>query len=263
MSGVSLDEQFPGSDEAFAALRGVVAVYRREATVDPTGLELEVRFGEVVGTKTSTTGVSDDFVGHAIALVQTNPELSLSDWAEVQDAFFDVDGVEWRSRTRYDTDRLAVETEVVVKRRLAECRLKSGTVAMRIVVSREAPANVGESEGGVVELVLPKHVRLQQRRTAVFASYGFSKRPTWAVDVGMAWSGGSKSEAERKKMAGETPQYTLEIELVDPAYVAVHDDAFVACSVALKAADFVDMRGEGEAECRLALLPTQPFFSAP
>ena len=260
MSEVSLADQFPGSDEAFGALKHVVAVYRREAAIDPVGLELEVRFGELVGAKTTTTGVSDDFAAQAIALVQTNPALLLSDWAEVQDAFFDVDGVEWRSRTRYDTDRLAVETEVVIKRRLAECRLHSGAVAMRFVVSREAPA---DASGAEVDLVLPKHVRLQQRRTLTFCSFGFGPHPTWAVDVGMAWSGGSKSEAERKKMAGETPQYTFEIELVDPAYVAAHDDAFVACSVALKAADFADARNDPERECRLALLPGQALFSAP
>ena len=126
-----------------------------------------------------------------------------------------------------------MRTQVVRKQRLAECQLHSGNVALRVVVSREVDA---ECAADVVE---PKHVRIQQRRSMLFVSNGFGPAPTWSIDVAMVWSGASKSEAERKQAQADAPQYCLEVELVDSEYVARHDDSFVACSLVLKAADFL------------------------
>lgn len=233
----AVEAQFPGSPEALAALAGVVAVYRREMEVDATGLELEARFGSAAGDA-FTTGVQATVVDRVMSLVQSNPTLHVGDWYELEDFFFDVDGAERRSRSCFNTDELCVEAQVITKTRLAECRLRSGTVAVRIVVSRETDV---EHHG--LDLIDPKHVRIQQRRRVAFSSRcasGAAVPHAWAIDVGMVWSGGTKEEAEQRQMGAECPQYTLEVELLDPAYVRRHSDAYVACSVAMKAADLVD-----------------------
>ena len=231
---MDLKEEFPGSSEALHALSEVIAVYRREALRDPMGLELEVRFGTATGDFL-TTGVSADFVNRTMTLMQTNPSLTFSDWFELQDFFFDHRGVEQRSRSRYDTEELRVHSEVITKTRLAECQLRCKGTALRVVASREAV--VGHGDADVVE---PKHVRIQQRKTASFCSTGFGPGPTWVVDFGMVWSGDTKLDAERKQMNAEAPQYSLELELTDPRYALRNDDAFVACSLALKASDFLE-----------------------
>lgn len=223
-------DQFPGTTEAFEALVDCVRVYRREADADPSGLELEVRFGTITAPVVKT-GVSGEFVDRTLQLVQTNPSIAVSEWVEMTDFFYSVPSKgERRSRSRYDTDEMRVDTEVVSKKRLAECQLRHGSVAMRVVVSREVPDAACET------LVDPTHVRIQHRRTATLPTPSV---PTWVVDFSMVWSGSSKMEAEQRQMRGECPQYALELELVDPGYVASHEDAYVACSLALKAADFL------------------------
>lgn len=231
---MSLLEQFPGSPEAFDALQAVVGVYRREGAKDAEGLELEVRFGHAAGPRV-ITGVSAEAVDRVMALLQTNPELPATEWEEVQDVFFDADGAEHRSRTRYDTDRLCLDTHVVIKHRLAECQVRCGDAAFRVVVSREAARSPSPDD-----LVTPKHVRLQQRKSVGLVSAALGPQPTWSVDFGMVWSGGSKVQAERRQMLCERPEYTLELELADSRYVDAHTDAYVACSLALKVADLAE-----------------------
>lgn len=236
---MSLAEQFPGSAAALRALAELVGLFRAEAARSREGLELEVRFGNVTGPMV-TTGVSADFVSRTMAMVQSNPALRLGEWDEVEDVFFDSGGVEARSRSEYDTDKLTVETHVITKRRLGECRVRSGGVAMRFVLSREVPITPS------AELVMPKHVRIQQRKRATFGA--------WAIDFGMVWSGTTKVEAERRQKDGDCPQYTFEIELLDGGYVDARTDEHVACSLGMKAADFVDAP-------HLELLRTPEIFS--
>ena len=112
--------------------------------------------------------------------------------------------------------------------------MQCGDSTARVVLSRETPTSPG------VDLVASKHVRLHQRRSAQLVSRGFGPLPTWTIDIGMAWAGKVSNEAERKQMSGDSPQYTVEVELVDHAYVETHDDAHVATSLAMKAADLLD-----------------------
>lgn len=240
-----LADQFPGRAEVLAAVSAVVQAYRREAERDPGGVELEVRFGRVergaAGTlgacvgqgRKASTGVSAGVVDRAITHVRTGEAVRLSEWRELQDVFFDAAGVEYRSRSTYDTDEMRVRTRVVRKERLAECTLRCADVALRVVASREAAC------APPAEVAAPKHVRLQQRRSATFCSAGCGPKPTWTIDFGMAWSGASKDEAEARQAAGETPQYSMELELLDVGYLRGKSDAHVACSLALKAADLL------------------------
>lgn len=280
---MSLAKQFPGSEEALSSLSRLVATYREELHRDPTGLELELRFGQASGPLV-TTGISADFSDHVAALLRTNASLVETGWNEVQDVFFDAtappQGVcnffaegargrgngeagragraEYRSRTWYDTDKVCIETELVTKRRLAECRLRCGAHAVRVVVSREDPCDAE----AVQDMALPKHVRIQQRKSVHLTHRALGPAPTWSVDFGMVWSGATKVDAERRQMAGELPQYTLEIELADRRYVEEHSDTYVACSLALKAGDFVG----SETEAPVHFVPVEPsahpdFFS--
>lgn len=231
----NLQAQFPGSQDAMNALAHVVQVYRQEIARDENGMELEMRFGHA-STGHVTTGVPAEMIDRLITFVQTNPDIRMTEWAEVQDVFFDINGEERRSRTTYDTDTLRVKTQVIRKQRLAECLLRCDEVYVRVVVSRETP-DMCEEIG--VKVVSPKHVRIQQRRSAHLASHDFGPDATWTIDFGLVWSGDSKVDVEQRQMACEAPQYTFEMELTDPQYVVKNDDMYVACSLGLKAADFM------------------------
>ena len=231
----SIADQFPGSERTLAALTDIVRTYRTEAARNPHGLELELRFGTVHDHTHARTGVSSAFVENALELVQTNPAIVIDAWRESQDAFYTTRfGQERRCRSEYNTEGICVETTTIVKSKIVECTLVHKSTAVRVVLSRETP--VRETADVVVD---PTHVRIQQRRRAHLVSNGFGPRDTWVLDVGMTWSGATKSDAERLQMCSQCPQYTLELELMDASYVARHDDEYVACSMALKAADFL------------------------
>lgn len=227
--------QFPGSAAAFAELRRLVEIYRAEVARDAEGVELEVRFGGVAHRKFSP-GVSAQAMEHVLELMRTNPTLPVTDWFEVQDTFFATPRGERRCRVTYDTDAMRVVSCVASKTRLAEVHMHLGTCGLRAVVSREKVDRDVQDD-----VAVPTHVRLQQRRSVALTSRGCGPRPTWSVDLGMVWSGGTKSDAEGQRLAGRTPTYALELELVDDAYLAGRSDSYVACSVAMKAVDVARM----------------------
>ena len=231
-----MQEQFPGDASALRAIQRIVTRYRKEYASDPSsGLELEVRCGRDVDGAFKP-GVSVDFLDRAVSLVQANPALELDDWREIEDTFFDLGGVEYRSRSMYDTDEIDVRAVTIVKTRICECILRNGGFAMRLVLSRER--EVHNPKG----VVTPKHVRIHQRRRAQFTSNDFGPRRTWMLEFGMVWSGCNKTEAETLQMNNAIPQYTLELELLDPLYVVRRGDEFVACSIGLKMAGFFEER---------------------
>lgn len=228
-----MEAQFPGDDPAFRSVQRIVARYRAEVNCDPNGVELEVRCGQLVNGS-ARSGVEPSFVDRLMTRVRANPSIVVEDWCEMEDTFFDIGGVEHRSRSTYDTDELAVVTTTIVKTRLCDCVLQteSGFV-VRIVLSRESPVEL------VKNVVTPKHVRIHQRRRALITSGGFGPSPTWLLEFGMVWSGSNKTEAEALQEKDALPQYTLELELLDPLYVARRGDAYVACSMCIKIAELL------------------------
>ena len=229
-----MEEQFPGSAEALRAVSRIVAAYRRELRDEgPKGLELELRFGKKVGKNVQTV-VPSSVVDRVMSVVQTNAALMSDEWAELMDVYFDGNtGEELRSRVSYEVFDMAVHTETFQKRKLVETTLTSDAVDVRLVLSRETPA-----EKSIVPdlVVAPKHVRIQQRKKIHLCSREFDA-PTFLIEFGMVWRGASRSEAERSQQLG-TPDYTLELELLNPEYVVRHEDDYVATSMLLKANDF-------------------------
>ena len=227
-----MQAQFVGTPDAFAALTRLVAQYRAEHRADPVGLELEARIGRVA----SGTGVSAEEIDRMTKFVQTNPLLTVREWTQHTDYFLDWDGREHRYRTTGDGDTLRLTTEVTRKVRLGACTLHSGNAAVRFALSREVPVDVAT----LPDTLAPKHVRITHRKAFEFASRGFVARPTWRIDFGIVWSGDTKLEAETRQREYHVSQYTAELELLDPAYVVQHDDAYVACSLAMKVSDLFE-----------------------
>lgn len=241
MSESSLRSQFPGTPAALARVAQVVRAYRQAAVRDPSGLELEVRVGRAAG-RGIETGVTSAMVGRIMQKVGTNHAIQTDDWAETQDVFHTHEGVRLRSRTSYDTYALCPVTSTVSKKRVADCVLQSGPWAIRVALSRETPCD------DPPQVVRSSYVRLQRRRRARFASARMD-RPTWMIECGVGWSGATRREAETRQMANDGAQHSIEIELLDPAYVAQHTDEFVACSAVLKASDAIDEDGGVYFDC--------------
>lgn len=231
-----MQAQFVGTDEAFGALTTLVARYRSEHRANPVGLELEARIGRMNANEQTTTGVPEEEIDRITKFVETNPLLSVRDWAQHTDYFIMVRGKEHRYRTIGESGSLEMKTEVTQKVRLDTCMLRSGTTAVRFVLSREIPVEIAS----LPDTVAPKHVRVTHRKTFEFASRGCTSGPTWRIDLGIVWSGDTKFEAETKQRQYQASQYTVELEMLDPSYVIHHDDAYVACSLAMKVGDLLE-----------------------
>lgn len=290
-----MEEQFPGSRDSFLALRSLVATFRAEQSIDPSGLELELRFGtcDVDSTGNRNTRymsqISETAYTRALRLVCSNPDLiHASPYEHLVDTFYDVSksgshtndngAQEVRVRSVYDTDEMSVKAVKIQKKKISECFLRCeqyGSVRpfIRAVVSREVQPDSARREGLMsqeahhtrakraklaptsclpnLKFVTPKHVRLQERRRCCFHSRATDKESatsphprrdyTWAIDFSCVWSGSTRSEAERSQQQGSAPQRAMELELIDPQYVVRHDDAYVACSLAQKASDLIQL----------------------
>lgn len=230
-------DQYPGTSKCLARVSQMIQRYRSESLLGRGDLELEARFG-TFDDNAFSSGVSPEFMDHVVNFVGTNPTVKTTAWREFQDSFFDVDGVEHRHRSTYNTDTLQVEQEVIIKTKLEDARLRSGSNAVRLVLSREVKVDVDT----LPTLVNPKHVRIHQRKRIEFNSRGFTGQKTWLVEFGIVWSGATKTEAEYNQMKNKDPVYTIEIELLDPSYVTKHDNDYVACSMMLKVSDLMSHR---------------------
>lgn len=233
-----MEAQFPGSAHALRAVADVIRRFRIEMARDHRGLELEARLGRVLDSGAVETSVSVDDIDDIMQLVQNGPNVRVDDWVEFEDFFFDIGSTEHRCRVQYDTERLNVNSEIVVKKRLVGCQLRSQSTVLRVVLSRETVVDPRV----LPDTVVPKHTRIHQRKTVYIRSRGLeaSPRDTWLVQFGAVWSGKTRVDAETSQMAGQgDARYVVEVELNDPEYVTRHSDEYVACSLVMKSADFL------------------------
>jgi hypothetical protein len=112
--------------------------------------------------------------------------------------------------------------------RMVELRLGNHGQAHARLEREVTPAHVPET-------VLPEQVTLESR-------WGFTKAP-WKFHVGCAWSGQSRSEAERAQAAGaKACTYTIGVSFhPNPEYLkmANHTPAYIATSLLMKVVDLV------------------------
>ena len=243
-----MQDQFPGTTDAFERVRALVGAYRAERRArGAAGLELEARVGAVVDGRVRT-GVTARSFHDTFAFVMTNPTVRdlCNGFEEFVDFFFDSPEGEVRCRSFADADAVVIRTEVVRKARLAECTLQAGDDVVRLVLSREVPV----ADGATAASATTTCVRIHRRaRVAIGDGRPHAvAAPCWAIDFDTVWSGTTLKAAQRQRMATpEDPsaaQMSLEIELVDSTgdYVARHSDAYVATSLVMKAADLLDSR---------------------
>ena len=206
--------------------RGVTATRARRPHA-----ELELRLGTYVDGR-FCAGVPKDVFDQLEQDLQDAHELTAEDgWSEVVDYFYPTArGERVRTRVTFDTQRMEVGTEHVVKQGLGNVVLQGEEAedACRVAWATETP--LSEPPPGTC---VPTHVRIKQRRC--FRDVRDAK-VVWSYELSKTWSAGGRSAVEHLQRVSP-PVYEVECELVDEgdAYLASRPDAAVAASVLLKA----------------------------
>ena len=213
--------------------------------------ELELRLGSYVDGR-FCAGVPKDVFDQLEQDMQDAHELTAEDgWSEVVDYFYPTArGERVRTRVTFDTQRMEVGTEHVVKQTSGSAVLQGeqgedeegaaqGGAACRIAWATETP--LAEPAPGTC---VPTHVRIKQRRCFRDVRAG---KAVWSYELSKTWSAGGRSAVEHLQRVAP-PVYEVECELVDEggAYLVARADADVAASFLLKARLLL-----GDAEARI------------
>lgn len=229
----------------------------------PGVLELEARLGKMSGTS------FDPNVGHAafcsiLQLLESYPRWSrISPWQETQDVFYTVElPPEYTGACRKTQIRTSVGVDVAgdieVVHHTKE-KLRCVDMEMRLMdasscsmsVSRENAtdgfdARVAASLERAIpaELlpiaVAPERVRIKQRKRFFLSSLGVDSE-AFSFDLSIVYSGRTKSEAEQRQSAQQSPSFEVEVECLQPQeYLKSSggNDVMLALSLILKCHDF-------------------------
>lgn len=110
-------------------------------------------------------------------------------------------------------------------------------VGQDIRVSLSAEETVSESI--LPPLTNPFRVAIRQRKRFFFCE------EMWSLDLTLVWAAATQLDAEEKQTF-QPPEYHVEFECVNPAaYLRCRDDEYVAASLVLKMADWIDRDRNG------------------
>jgi hypothetical protein len=185
--------------------------------------ELEVRLGQVCGGGRFVSGVEPSTLERIESLLNSNQSFVSSNWEEFHTYNYEQDGEALRTRVSFDPYAIKTVPSTVRKSTVASLLCRCGDLALRVALSTETPVTPKAC------VVSTEHVRVQQRRT-------FEWKASARYDLSRVWAGKTRSEAETAR-GHAAPTHEVEIEWIAPPD-AEADDAHVAASLLLKAADF-------------------------
>lgn len=222
-------EKYPHICGPIHDVAGIVSVLRSNPEA-----ELEARFGSITNNH-FVAGIKREEIDRIIDMMQTSSFIDIVDdtWAEETDFFFDVNGIEHRTRVRYDDSQMIVVPETCTKLKMASVDIGTSDndlkMDMRVSLKSETPVK------DVPTCVKTKAVRIKQRKRFK------TKCSIWAFDFGMSWTGETKTEAEEQQ-AKNDPVFEVECELINvEKYLKMHDNERVAASLLLKMFDLLPM----------------------
>ena len=198
------------------------------ATRRASGGELEVRLGRLVEGRFIAGVERDDFD----ELLKDFVSCGLTDnggWSEIVDYFYlTQDRVHARTRVRFDSQKMCVNTEHVQKCSVHSELFKQSEDGrcVRVSLCDETPIHTPP------DVCVPTHVRIQQRRSFDDVR---GTSVVWRYEISRTWSAASRSSVEHQQHM-TPPTYEVECELVDEdgSYLDSHDDLEVAKSLLLK-----------------------------
>ena len=191
--------------------------------------ELELRLGKNVGER-FVSGINrnmfqeihDDLMG-------TENIIKSECWKETMDVFFDHNGKEMRTRVSYPSEKMFIEKETIIKKKISSILVNcdSEEIDFRISVSSEELVK-NEDLPSIVE---PKYVRLKHSKSFFLLKNNVN---VWRIDISKCWSSNSRTSVEEKQHT-ETPIYEVECELVDThTYLKMHDNRHILNSIIMK-----------------------------
>lgn len=193
-----------------------------------SGGELEVRLGRFVEGRFIAGVERDDFD----ELLKDFVSCGLTDnggWTEIVDYFYVTqDRTQARTRVRFDSQKMCVDTEHVHKHAVHSELLKQSEDGrcVRVSLCDETPIHTPP------DVCVPTRVRIQQRRTFDDVR---GTSVVWRYEISRTWSAASRSAVEHQQHMNP-PTYEVECELVDEdgSYLSSHDDVAIAKSLLLK-----------------------------
>tara|TARA_B100001989_G_C24536593_1_gene464782 strand:+ start:1181 stop:1855 length:675 start_codon:yes stop_codon:yes gene_type:complete len=191
--------------------------------------ELELRFGKKINNK-FCSGVSYDLFQEIHNDLMTVEGVTKTErWYETMDVFFDHQNKEMRTRVTYSSEKMEIEKETIIKKRLSSLLAKcnSDEYDFRISVSSEETVKP-ENLPAIVD---PKHVRLKHSKSFFILKKDIN---VWRIDLSKCWSSDSRTSVEEKQHT-ENPIYEVECELVDTdTYLKTNDNSHILKSIIMK-----------------------------
>jgi hypothetical protein len=192
--------------------------------------ELEARFGKMSSDGYFEPGVSADFFSQSVQACENwEGWNSVREWTSSTDFAYQV-GSEWVRTTR--TGQTIAH---MAKQSISRCDLglessTSSTVPhmMRVSLSTETPKSAEE----LPDTVMPVLIRDKTRKSFSFGA--------WRFDFTRVFEGSNRAEIDEAQKAG-LERFEIEVECAEfSAYSAMHTDAYIAESLCMKMADFID-----------------------
>lgn len=192
--------------------------------------ELEARFGRFDSLGHFQPGVTSDFFFDSVqACERWGSWSSIRDWEASTDFAYQV-GAEWVRTTR--TGQTITH---MAKRGVSRCDLglesEASAVAprvMRVSLSTETPKTAEELPG----TVMPAIVRDKVRKSFLYGA--------WRFDFTRVFEGSNRAEIDHARKTG-SERFEIEVECVDfAAYASSHTDKYIAESLCMKMADFIE-----------------------
>ena len=248
-------------------------------------LELEARLG-----KMQVSGFNPN-VGHVafckiLQLLESYPRwCRVSRWQETQDVLYSVElpseyarrGQKMQIRTSVGVDA-AGDIEIVHH---TKERLRCVDMEMRYMDPGSCAVNAsreGDAEGFDARVaasleravphellpiaVTPDLVRIKQRKRFFLSSLGVD-REAFSFDLSIVYSGRTKSEAEKRQSAQESPSFEVEVECLQPREYLKSlggEDIMLALSLILKCHDFSSALNSATA---VTYVPVEPARARP
>ena len=152
-------------------------------------------------------------------------------------------GAALRTEVAFESEGLLVRPRTIEKVRLACVTIDMGAHAARITLSKEVPT------ARVVPIVDTVHVRIRNRTGHAYT--GKSDAPFVRYDMTKTWSGRTKSDAERRQRADQTPAHELECEMLHNRVYMQESSADLAASFLAKLGDVAErVHSSEDAEVR-------------
>lgn len=191
--------------------------------------ELELRFGKKVENK-FVSGVNHDmFEEIHDDLMGTTGIVKSEYWKETMDVFFDHHGKEMRTRVSYPSEKMFIEKETIIKKKLSSILANCDCEELDFRISVSSEESVKNED--LPPIVEPKYVRLKHSKSFFLLK---NNENVWRIDISKCWSSNSRTSVEEKQHT-ETPKYEIECELVDThTYLKTHDNCHILSSIIMK-----------------------------